>query len=311
MDNINRINILKNPKFKVSIIVAVTIIILCVISYIVYLNIFSAKINFLIAPKNATVSVNNENAPTSGIKRVQPGNYTITVSMPGFKTQSQDITISSGQTTNIYLGLNSNDPSTANWYIEHPEDQERLDQIGSLVYSETEQFLVQNYPIISQLPYLSSSFTIGYESSLKQPFVLQISASSGFYNNGIKRANELDPNHDIANYDVEFQTIDEGYVNPFSTLTLSANQNISSILDYITATIKTSSLTSINTTADPNYQYALIDYYEEDPIYKDHYRLVLHREDNKWVPITKIELLLSYNNYPDIPKDIIKTANNL
>lgn len=310
MEN-NTTNILKNPKFKAVLIIIFIAIIIGIIIRIIYVNIFSAKINFLIAPKDATILINDAGAPSSGMIRVQPGNYTITVSMPGFETQTKNIAAVAGQETNVYLGLNSNDPSTANWYIDHPEDQERLDKIGSLIYTEMEQLLNQDYPIISKLPYESRSFTIGYDTSLEHPFILQISASSGFYNAGIAQANSIDPDHDIANYLISFTTIGDGYINPFSNLTLTANQNISSVLNTIPSAVKTATIKSINDTSDQNYKFAIIDYYEDDPIYKDSYRVILYKEGDAWVPVTNIELILSYENYPNLPKEIIKVANGL
>ncbi len=44
---------------------------------------------------------------------------------------------------------------------------------------------------------------------------------------------------------------------------------------------------------------------------KDTYRVILHNQDGQWQIVAEPKLIFAYTDYPDIPREIIFSANNL
>ena len=290
MDN----NILKIPTVRNSLIIFILAIVVIFIVYLVNISVNSAQLSLTIAPKSSTVTIDDHKITSSGTVRIKPGDHTIKITKDGFEEYSESFTISQGETKSILVALVSNDPSTANWYLEHEEDSAILDQIGSIEYDAAAAEFNNNYPIAGSLPYLSKSFSIHYSTNTDYDFTIRISTYTGFRNAAIDTLNTLDSDGDAAKYHIEFT---DDYQNPFAGLTGS--------LENIISSVKNAKLISTNNTSDKNYQYALISYYDDDELYLDTYRVILKNGTS----VTSAGIILLYEDYPDIPKDIIKQAN--
>ncbi len=281
-------------------------IILAVIGYFIYTRIFSAQLSFIIAPQSAKITMNGQTFSGGKFtKRVTPGEYTITVEKTGFEAQTTTITAEADKNTSVLIALISNNPDTANWYTDHPEDSALNDDIVSRLYSEEQINFTNEYPIVQDLPITGTAWSINYGICPdKKPFCIIISSTPGNYSYSLEYLATVNGhNYNLSDYPIAFTD----YTNPFKNLTDTTNSNYNIILDEIT---KTNNSALIKTESSGDYIIGYFSYY--NPSYnteKDFYRVILKKEGNNWKVLTPTLLVFYAKNYPDIPKDIINLAN--
>ena len=104
----------------------------------------------------------NDDKVTSAEYRVKPGTYRVVVQMNGFETQEQTVEIEANKEEKVYFILESNDESTKNWYLEHEADGKLRESIAGMIMTQSSEDIKDKYPVVSYLPYLTSSYSIGY-----------------------------------------------------------------------------------------------------------------------------------------------------
>jgi len=127
------------------------------IFYTVRENSYTAKINLLVAPAESKILINGQGRG-SGLIRVKPGKYKITVTMSGFSTYTITVNALKGQTKLVGAVLVSNSPTTANWYYNHPSDEKIAEGISSKANMAASQQAVQTVPLIQLLPFTGPGF---------------------------------------------------------------------------------------------------------------------------------------------------------
>lgn len=283
---------------------------IAIIGFFIYTRIFSAKLSFVIAPKSAKVTLDNQTFSGGRYeKRVQPGEHTITVEKDGFATQSTTITATADETTDILIALVSNSSSTANWYIENEEDSNLNDEIGSRLYSKDQNALLEKYPIIQDLPVTARYWSLNYGNCPDgRAFCVIIAANTGSYTYALEHLATInDHQYTLSDYPIFF----ENYTNPFPNLTGTTATDYNTLLQK-SASINNSTL--VNQTTSGDYVIGYLSYYDPD-FYEtdedlDFYRIILKKENNNWKVLTKTSLIFSTEDYPDIPKEILNLANN-
>ena len=160
-----------NPRLK-FIILAIIIFVVGIASYatmhIVRSNTYSAHVSLSVAPLSSIVTVNG-NVVKGTLLAVKPGKVTVVVSKSGFATQSQTVTTSKGKTSDITVALISNSPSTANWYLNHPADQQELEVITGKNYNAAVQQSIQRLPLVASLPFIDLYYRVDYGQSVAHP----------------------------------------------------------------------------------------------------------------------------------------------
>lgn len=133
-------------------------IVAIITAYIIYIQIYSAKITLEFAPKSSVATLNGRRV-RAGTIRVRPGAMNIRVEKDGFETQSKTFTAEGSHNTYVGIALLSNDPSTADWYDNNPEDNIILQAIYGTNYTDAAETGTKSLPLIERLPY----FGAGYE----------------------------------------------------------------------------------------------------------------------------------------------------
>ena len=201
MDNID-------TKKRNIIIILVAALVIIPLTFFIISRIFSSTIIIAIAPRDSIITLNGKSVQ-NGNHKVTPGEYTIAASHEGFTEQTKTITIEADQTSRVNFILISNDPSTIDWYKNHPEDQRLLEGASSWEFDSKSSELANTYPILQYLPHQSSSYHIGYgQCSDGSPFCIIIAANIGYRTAAL---NHLASFGNPALYKIEFTN----YYNPF------------------------------------------------------------------------------------------------
>lgn len=147
-------------------IVVVIVIVALIVCQFVWLQIFSAKINIIVAPNEiAKVKIADKEYEPRGTYRFQPGEYEAEIYADGFSKKTVKVTAVKGETVNLAEFL---EPlaENKNWYNEHSEDAVIM---GEVINNETviilEKLGAEN-PILKQLPYTVDYFTKDYSGRI-------------------------------------------------------------------------------------------------------------------------------------------------
>ncbi|MDO4612023.1 MAG: hypothetical protein Q4B29_00995 [Candidatus Saccharibacteria bacterium] len=144
---------MKIKERKIAIIVGVigflALAVVAVALYVLDLRL-TAKLDVLVAPSSATVRINGSNYD-NGVHKMEPGIVTAEISMDGFVTQAIELDLKDGETTKLYTYLVPPDGSMQ-WYLDHPDDDELLTQIGDALAIEGKAEYQAKYPIAQMLP---------------------------------------------------------------------------------------------------------------------------------------------------------------
>lgn len=124
----------------------------------------TAQLEIEVAPSDAVIVLNDKRVRV-GKRRVEPGTYTVTVSRDGFDIQTKNIKLQKGSDEYVGFALVSNNPSTANWYNEHPRDQKIAERVSSIDFDE--HATENTDPIVGDLPFLGPGleYRIDYGST--------------------------------------------------------------------------------------------------------------------------------------------------
>ena len=145
-------SIVKNKYF----IVGCIIVVLGLLTWATIDNIRkSVTVTFEYTPSNASLYINDKKV---GIKtKITPGTHKASVRQAGFATYDEEIIVTKDETRTVYAVLEPNTDETANWYEEHPRDDEKRQQIYNKLATIDSERLFKNFPIKSILPYVGPS----------------------------------------------------------------------------------------------------------------------------------------------------------
>ncbi len=308
----------KNKKKSIItvIIIATLLILLSIAFYIIYNTINSATLIVRVAPASASIYLDNHQVSNGNIK-VTPGEHILRAQKEGFEEKSIQVSAISDQESNALIILESNSESTANWYTDHSEDQKLIEEIYSLDFTAASDQMASDYPLVDFLPYSVPDYDINYGTCDTDNFCIMINAflPSG-YNEAIKYLRQKDS--DLGKYYFSFTDFDNLFLNlPVSAIQTSAQSvsqsDLSSATNYINKLLSAYQHNIISTKIVNNkYIVALFSYSIDSEFPQPiNYRLILQKYNNSFELIVTPDQVLTYNQYPDIPKEVLSAANNL
>ena len=157
----------KNKKIIMIVGGIVAFVLLAIGVYsIIWNNIYSAKINMIVAPSIARVKVGDDYYSAQGEYNIKPGEYAVEVSADGFITKTGNLVAVSGETVNIAIYLEPTDENS-DWYNTHSADALIMGEIKNNETVRALQELGEEYPILNILPYEAEYFTEDYSAKIK------------------------------------------------------------------------------------------------------------------------------------------------
>ena len=126
--------------------------------------VYTATIEIKFAPESAKVTLNG-NGASAGKNQVAPGKYQVRIVREGFAEYTTEVEAKKGETTLVQAVLDSNDPSTANWYQQNTSDYGIAQSIGDGIADRQYDEIVKKLPIFKDLPMngLYGSYEVFYE----------------------------------------------------------------------------------------------------------------------------------------------------
>lgn len=120
------------------------------------------------APSNMTFTVDGKPQKALSFK-LSAGEHTIQGTSPGFATTTEKITIKRGETLKKDLLLVPSDYRGETWLQEHPDEAGLYSAKSSEQFDKDSEAMVDDNPIVLQLPQYGPGWTITYGSSVKYP----------------------------------------------------------------------------------------------------------------------------------------------
>lgn len=172
------------------------------------------KVNVIVIPSNAKVTVNNKEL-SSNTLYLEPGDYTFKASAAGYKDDVQDVLIAD---ESIELGLVPAPDSEAarQWLADNPQIQLQREAIGGQNADRNGERIRKATPLITKLPRteLNGPYEIGYGPApdRKDGIFIEVNYSSP---NGRKKALKWIREQGVDPTDLEIRYID--FSNPLTS----------------------------------------------------------------------------------------------
>ncbi len=167
------------------------VVILIVIVIIVFLLNYkkTARLNTIIAPSFATLTINNKRYKPNQELSFEPGELNIKISADGFQDKEVSVTLTDNNTTNVAEYLIPNDGDIS-WYENNPKESSLFATVTDAQASQTAEDYYKEYPISEILPYsfadIVDDFPINYRidggkfNGCESDYCIKISDKSGY-----------------------------------------------------------------------------------------------------------------------------------
>jgi hypothetical protein len=194
--------------------VVIVLLILGVVGYISSIaigRIGKQPVTVYIVPSDATLTANGTSM-SQGTAYLKPGTYTIQASKTGFTSYKNTVVVGNPNTAIIDIALEGTTPSTTQWEKDNQSLYlAREGRAGLEANQNGEAFTARN-PIISDLPYDTPIYTIGYRADPNDAssIILTIDAAEGDRNAAVQQIRNF--GYDPTNFTIEFTN----YTSPFS-----------------------------------------------------------------------------------------------
>jgi hypothetical protein len=168
-------------------------------------------IKTMVAPSGANIKLDGKGIK-AGIFKVGVGKHQVNFSKNGFASQSKTIEVVNDQTVFAGVVLQPNSQKTANWYTDHLDDKNLAQGVTGAEVQAQDSNISQNYPILSQLPFISSWYGYRIDSGSNksgQPIIYVTATDSVARQNAITWINKS--GYDPADLKVIFKNV----TNPF------------------------------------------------------------------------------------------------
>ena len=287
----------------------------------VYNSRFSASIKLTVAPSDAKVRIGDKIARPGDTIRLEPGDYMVIITRTGFFSYAEQIDLNEGDKKTIFTALESSDESTANWYLEHPEDDSIATGIVSEQVDQGAEAYVKKYPITSVLPIYEDYYRIdyGFCTATNDEFCIFITSLAGARSTAANRLMGLS-GYDPAEYHIEYQQ----YVNPFASVEVFPNGSGVAISELAGARAVLENMilpynaegynftvesVEIVNEKNPSYAIGKITHHISDGSINI-YKVILQLQEEGWKIVAAPRLIYSYLDYPNLPREAIFRANH-
>ncbi len=153
------IDFISKHKIAFSVICGSVIVVLFLI-YISVKMVFSASLDLLVVPTDATIMVDGERFENGIYENLTAGKKKVVISREGFDTAEYEIELKRGETTRLYAHLGGN----PDWY-KNLTDQDTLYLLDIIYEYEGQQQLKElraKYPIMESLPIVFEKYFNNY-----------------------------------------------------------------------------------------------------------------------------------------------------
>lgn len=201
-----------NSLLSVRGFILIAIVVLLVVGTILFLNAQRGyKIDLLVAPSDATIYIDNVSVRGSSTRR-NAGEYELRVEREGFQDYQQTINVAE-DSQQFIVALT---PLTRNAIELAQEDDAYLqieDEFGEQAVT-TGDILLDNNPIINELPHQSFFLSIGYrldpDDPTEESIIVEVDAGEGYRELALQKIKDW--GYDPTNLNINFSN----HRNPFN-----------------------------------------------------------------------------------------------
>jgi len=297
-----------NKKLLAIIIAIVITILLIIISIKKIMDSGKILTSIKFTPDNATILIDDNKVSNNSEILLTKGNHKIKVSLEGYKTISDDFSVSEYKNS-IYGYLVPTNITDDDELEKYMETQERM--FAEEDY-KTEQKIIEHFPIYNYLPYnkvgdnFSIYATLSDDYSNLTVYIEPHTKEYSLVEKGCSALKNLYSKYNISNSYSEENIV---VVNLNNKLSVFNNNENSDPYQFISEGYKDVENIAISDgNNDNNYYYTNIKLTESDSSYIT-YRIIIRKKDNSWeLTGTPYPILTTFNTN-NVPVRILDAAN--
>ncbi len=299
------------PGQRITVIILTFIILAAVIYSTITLITRAGKIGVEVqyAPYNVEITLNGTKIKNRSTIYIEQGDYNLEVKSDHFETYTQTITIDS-ENNKIIGVLRATDDEGSQYAIDHAIEFTTVEGLLGIYLNEQGASIKKKYPILNHLPYNNSLYSLSYayEDKNNNP-IITVKAKDEVMDTAVAKLKDYASKEkdSLISYTIHFAGNTNPYLNP-STSTQEKPIDYISDIYYADGTNRVVN----NGSEVGDYYVATIQDYNFDlDFYLAHYRVVLKKSNDTWELATLPQPYLTRNNSPNIPDEVLTTANSL
>lgn len=282
--------------------------IILLVGLAIFISTFTLRINKIkttiqYAPYIAEVTLNDVPVNNNSDIWLEPGSYTVKVKCDHFSSIERTIEISNDYHYIVGI-LSATDDEGRSYANLHKQEFANAEGIVGRALNEEGIAIKKQYPILNYLPINNSLFSISYTYLEDNIPLIKIKTTPEFLDDAVAKMKTF-KNVELTDYQISFNL-----ENPFDTYNESPKstpkETIKSSFNLGKYTISNGQNLIDNYYATTLYIYD----FDRDFSY-NHYRILLKKDGENWHIISKPQPLLTKDNTPNVPQDILNSANSL
>ncbi len=267
----------------------------------------NGKVNVTVkfAPYAAKVTLNDVQVSNNSTIWLEPGSYRTKVELEHFDTIERTIEI-----TNDYkyiVGtLSASDAEGEAYAQKHEQEYADTEGIVGLALNAEGDAIKNKYPILKYLPINNRLYSISYAYTDDNVPIITVKTSPKYLDVAVQKMKVL-KNVDLTAYQINFTP-----ANPFATYDESIELEPEETIRNSFNNISKYYISAGQHISDNYYAATIYTYDYSADLQYAHYRVLLKKDsDNYWHIVSSPQPLLTQQNTPDTPVDILNSVNSL
>ena len=257
------------------------------------------------APYAAKVTLNDIQVSNNSTIWLEPGSYRTKVELEHFDTIERTIEITTDYKY-IVGTLSANDAEGEAYAQKHEQEYADTEGVVGLALNAEGAAIKNKYPILNYLPINNRLYSISYAYTDDNEPIITVKTSPKYLDVAVQKMKVL-KNVDLTAYQINFTP-----ANPFATYNESAELKPEETINNSFDNISKYSVSAGQYISDSYYAATIYTYDYSADLQYAHYRVLLKKDDNNyWHIISSPQPLLTQQNTPNIPVDILNSVNSL
>ncbi len=298
-------NLTRNQKIG-SLIIILLLLAIIIFSFatIIYRQ-GKTKVIIKIAPKEATITLNDTRVSNYATHWLEPGNYHLKASYnEHLATYEANITVAT-ETVEIYSLLNSLDDEGRQFIENHQQEYQEAEGLTGYLANKEGSEIKDQYPILNYLPMNTPFYSISYSYDDNNKPIINIKADAENLNLAVAKIKLL------KDVDLSSQNITFSLKNNFEKYQANNEKDFNSFIHKAFNLSENQYTSGINYIKD-NYYYSTI--YLYDSYYGENnatYKVLLQKsESGEWSVVSTPQPILTIYNTPNVDKEILDIINS-
>lgn len=297
-------NLPKQQRVIGGVIIGIFVVVIAAAAMTLISRFGKVAVEVKVAPFDAVVYLNGERVANDGLNYLLPGTYDLTAEREHFEPMSETVTVS--EDNKYILGkLMAGDEEGERITSERLNDYLAVEAVMGELAMEEGAAIKEKWPILQYLPINNNFYSISYAYDDAGEPTIKVKAGLEYIDIAVQKMRVM-KNIELTDYRINFEV-----ENNFKSFVVNDAVSVEEFIrDGFGSVMRGKSFGEGRTMGDYYVTTIYTEDYARDTEY-GHFRVVVKKSGGNWELAATPQPLLTSDNAPGVPKDVLKVANSL